>query len=309
MKKVIITGANGFLGSALCRRFLEEKLEVIAIVKCEKSDISSIVNQDRIRIVFCDSSDYNSLPDLVEDRDIDAWFHLAWEGTSGPLRGDYDIQIKNIRNTCDAIRICSIMQCKRFVFANSIMAYEVNCMKEQCLKPDATSVYSAAKLSADSIGRSVSALYGIEYISAIISNIYGPGEKSPRLINSSIRKLLQGEYCSFSEAEQLYDFVYIDDAVDAFLAIGENGIAYKEYYIGNEKPRKLKTFLFELRDCVNKNVSIGIGDLHFEGVSLTYREFDTCALCEDTGFKPKVDFRDGIIKTIKWIQGAQDDCV
>ena len=46
----------------------------------------------------------------------------------------------------------------------------------------------------------------------MISNIYGPGELSPRLVNTSIRKMLKGEHCAFSAGEQIYDFIYITDA-------------------------------------------------------------------------------------------------
>ncbi|MDE5873831.1 MAG: NAD-dependent epimerase/dehydratase family protein [Lachnospiraceae bacterium] len=57
-------------------------------------------------------------------------------------------------------------------------------------------------------------------MSAVISDIYGEGESSPRLINSSIRKLLNNEETSFSTGEQMYDFVYIEDAARMFVGLG-----------------------------------------------------------------------------------------
>ena len=90
--------------------------------------------------------------------------------------------------------------------------------------PGINTLYCSAKVAADYIARTVSGKLGIEYIRAVISNIYGPGEKSPRLINTSLRKLIRGEHCAFSAGEQMYDFMYISDAAKAFVQIGKKGI-------------------------------------------------------------------------------------
>ena len=57
-----------------------------------------------------------------------------------------------------------------------------------------------------------------------------------------------------------------------------------------------------MRDQVNKSIEIGLGELPFEGISLTYDEFDVYAVMNDTGFKPMVSFTEGIQKTIKWLR-------
>nr|WP_325300795.1 NAD(P)-dependent oxidoreductase [uncultured Dysosmobacter sp.] len=302
MKKVVVTGANGFVGSAVCRELSVRGIEVIAVVRDGGSDMASIGALSGIRIACCPMDQYSKLPDIIGDRDIDVFYHFAWEGSSGPKRGDDAVQQNNIRYTCDLVRACGAMECKRFVFASSIMIYEIMTQIEKSLVPGINTLYCSAKLAADYMAATIAASLGIDYLRGVISNIYGPREKSARLINSSLRKLLRGEHCAFSPGEQLYDFIYCDDAAVAFAEIGDIGLPQRPYYIGSMEPRPLKEFLMIMRDQVDPQIGIGLGELTHNGFSLTYEEFDIRALNRDTGFVPKVPFDEGIRRTIRWLK-------
>ena len=173
--------------------------------------------------------------------------------------------------------------------------------------PGRNTLYSSAKAAANHMARTMAGEFHLDYIRALLSNVFGPGEKSPRLINTCLRKLLQGEHCAFSSGEQMYDFIYIEDAVEILAAIGERGVSNKTYYIGSQNPQPLKEFLYELRDQVDPGAEIGLGELPFEGVSLTYREFDINAVKEDTGIVPRVSFSQGIQNTVRWMKGNKTD--
>ena len=302
MKKVIVSGANGFIGTALCKELCNKGVEVIAIVRDEQEKIAGIQNLKGLRVVYSDLSEFNKLNEKIDDRDIDVFYHLAWVGSAGPLRGDSDIQMNNVKYTCDTVKVCKAMDCKKFVFASSIMEYEIEALMATDSTPSINTLYSSAKVAADYMSRTIAGSLGVEYIRAVISNIYGPGELSPRLVNTSIRKLLNGEHCSFSAGEQTYDFIYITDAAKAFIAIGDKGVSNRTYYIGSQNPKPLREFLIELRDQVDPSIEIGLGELPFNGVSLTYNEFDIHAVKNDTGFIPSVDFGTGIKNTIAWIK-------
>ena len=302
MKKVIVTGANGFIGTALCKKLSDEGINVIAIVRNKEENITKIKDIPRLKITYCDLSDFRNLSKYVEDRDIDALYHLAWIGSAGTLRGDSDVQIRNIQYTCDTVKACLDMNCKRFIFASSIMEYEIQATMETDAMPSINTLYSIAKVAADYMARTLSGSYGIDYIRAVISNIYGPGETSPRLVNTSLRKMLNKEHCAFSAGNQLYDFVYITDAAKMFIEIGKHGIANRTYYIGSQEPRPLKEFLCEMRDQVDPKIEIGLGEIPFNGVSLSYKEFDINAVKKDTGYIPEVTFAQGIKNTLEWIK-------
>ncbi|WP_027205253.1 NAD-dependent epimerase/dehydratase family protein [Butyrivibrio fibrisolvens] len=301
MKKALVTGANGFVGAAVCKQLALKNYEVIAVIRNQASDISRLAGIPDIRMVYCDLSDIKNLHHVIADRDVDYTYHFAWTGSSGSLRSNYHVQTDCVKYTCDVVKACSEIGCKRFIFAGSIMEYEIqNAVKNEG-KLSANTVYSSAKLAADNMARAISNDLGVEYICGIISNIYGPGEKSPRLVNSTIRKLLKGEHCKFSSGEQLYDFIYIDDAARAFTVIGEKGTNNRSYYIGTN-PRKLKEYLQMIKDVINPDILLGFGELPDPITTLSYSEFDVCALENEFDFDSNISFKEGIEATVRYIK-------
>lgn len=304
MKDAVVTGANGFLGSSLCRRLSEIGVGVTAVVKGDHDD--RIKDMDGIRIIHDDGT-LSSVTDSLADQKTDCFFHFGWVGSAGELRGDYKVQLKNIENTCRAVEICREIGCKRFVYASSIMEYEIekNMRSEEDI--GISSIYSSAKNAADQMARIIADNSGIDYIRGVISNIYGPGETSPRFVNTTVRKLLNGEHCSFSPGEQTYDFIYIDDAIEEFILIGERGKKNRTYYIGSLKPRPLKEFIVEMGKAVDSEAVLGIGEIPFKGLNPDYDEFDVSAVEKDTGYKQKISFEEGIRRTAEWIRKQQRD--
>lgn len=301
MNKVLVTGATGFVGNKVVDELVSRNIKVIAVVRENSKRIDNIKDKN-VDIVYCDMNDYKNLSSLIKDKDIDAVFHFAWEGHAGPLRGDYNTQIDNIEHSLDLMKASKELGCKRFIFASSIMEYEVKTLMDTPNNVSINNLYSIAKHTANYMLRTYANSNGIDYIRGVISNIYGPGETSPRLINTSLRKMINGEHCSFSPGEQIYDFIYINDAAREFVEIGEKGINNTSYYIGSLNPKPLKEWLKEMRDVVDPSIEIGLGDLPFNGISLTYKEFDIEAIKKDTGYIPKVSFKEGIKNTLDWLR-------
>lgn len=303
--KALVTGANGFLGAAVVRELQKSGFEIIAVVRNETSDISQIANLNRVNIVFCELENIGSLQKILEYETgkIDLFYHFAWSGSAGTMRGSETVQLLNIKGTCDAVRVCKELGCHRFIFAASIMEKEIAMsMNNEFYGGSINDLYAVAKLSADYMARIIANSLHISYISGLISNVYGEGEKSPRLVNSSIRKLLTGVRPSFTAGEQEYDFIYIIDAAKAFVAIGISGADNKTYYIGSQNPRPLKDFLIEMKNAVDSKLEIGLGELPFTGVKLDYNSFGIYEVEQDTGFVPEITFSEGIKKTSDWIR-------
>ena len=303
MKKAIVTGATGFVGSCLVKDLVSRGVDVYAVVRSEESDIKALQQLHNVKIVICSLDKILSLPALVLDRDIEVFYHFAWEGTSGRDRDNIDLQLRNVQATCNAVSVASDIGCLKFVNAGSIMEYEaIQYIPKDGTLPRMGNIYSIAKQTSDFMAKTLAVSLNLNYINTIISNIYGDGEKSERLINTTIKKFLKKEKTSFTHGEQLYDFIYIKDAARAFYLVGERGKPFTSYYIGNPKPHPLKDFIQRMRNVINKDIELSFGEVPFQGALLKYDEFDTNKLFEEFGFIQNINFEQGIEKTVKWIQ-------
>lgn len=309
MKKVVVTGANGFVGSQLVKTLLDNDYEIYAVVRSATSNVERIPKHKKVHMVYCALNEMKSLPEKIKD-EIEFFFHLAWEGTSGEKRSDYELQLKNVKYSCDAVLAATEMKCSRFLYAGSIMEYEAKqYLPLNGAMPGGNYIYSVAKLTADYMAKIVAANCNIEFISYIISNIYGTGEKSKRFINTTIRKMLSKDRLSFTHGEQPYDFIYISDAVRAMILIAEKGIGNTEYYIGNKKIGTLKDYIMRMKMVVSPDVQLYLGEIPFNGTMLDYKEINTGRLEEELEFKMKVSFEKGIQMTKEWMEENDEICM
>lgn len=299
MKKAIVTGANGFIGSMLVKKLLDNSVEVIA---ADMVGHNSNIHPEA-RFVELDMRDFTSLKKSVLDTDIDAIYHMAWTGASGPSRADYSLQLDNVKYTCDAVKTAAEMGIKRFVGAGSLM--QIDCMAyigADGSTPNAVSSYGSAKIAAQYMSKAVATAVGVEHIWCLISNTYGVGNTTMSFVNIASKMLLNGERASFTAGEQNYDFVYITDTINGLYLCGKNGKPNYSYYIGSGKPRKLKEYIVKIRDTIDPNIPLYLGDIPFNGNSLPIKAYDCTPIMEDTGYVPEVDFNDGIVKTIDWLK-------
>lgn len=305
MKKAIVTGANGFVGKATVKALTDNNVEVIALVRNGDKKTDELKQLKNTTVVECSLNEYDKLNEKIAVGEYDCFYHFAWTGSAGEMRSDEELQLLNVKYSCEAVRMAAKLGCRKFIFASSVMEYEIAKLMHEEISPSPSSQYCTAKITANYMCRTLANRLGLIYHAGVISNIYGPGEYSPRLVNTTIRKLLAKEHVSFSPGEQLYDFIYITDAARMFAAIGEKGKNNKTYYIGNVEPRPLKEFLSEIGRIAAPDQVLGFGELPFNGVSLSYKEFDTGSVYNDTGFRIEVPFAEGIKLTAEWIRSEE----
>lgn len=301
MEKVIVTGANGFIGKTLVNALLAKGYQVTAL-DVRFDDV--LAKDERITCVNVMNKEVVALMQEIPQAEYKCFFHLAWVGTSGSARADYNVQLNNVKLTCDYIKLCSEIGCKRVVYASSINEMETyEYLQSDDIEPAGGYIYGTGKLAAHLMGETVAKLNGIEFIPVIITNIYGVGEKSARMIYTSINKLVHKEHCSFTAGYQTYDFIYITDAINSIIAVAEKGKAFNRYYIGSGEPKPLREFLLEMRDIVDLEAELGLGDLPFKGVDISYDQFDLKKVERDTGYINKIPFAQGIKMTADYIRG------
>ena len=303
MENVIVTGANGFIGKTLVNALLEKGYHVVAL-DIRFDDV--LANDNRVTCVNVMNKEVAALAEDIPHQEYRCFFHLAWAGTSGPARADYTVQLNNVKLACDYIMLCSEIGCKRVVYASSINEMETyEYLQSDDIEPAGGYIYGTGKLAAHLMGETVAKLNRIEFIPVIITNIYGVGEKSARMIYTSINKLVHKEHCSFTAGHQTYDFIYITDAINSIIAVAEKGKAFNRYYIGSGEPKPLREFLLEMRDIVDPEAELGLGDIPFKGVDISYDQFDLKKVERDTGYQNEVPFAEGIRMTAEYIRGEK----
>lgn len=300
MKTAIITGANGFVGSAVVRELLQNDYRIFALDR-QGCNANLPLGDKRVTFISCELAEMAELIDQLPQQDYDIFYHFAWVGSAGPARADTALQLNNAQWTVDSLRVAKNLGCRRFVCAGSIMEHETMAAAyTQGNKPGLGYIYGGGKLIAHVMCMSVAAEIGIDLIWAEITNAYGIGERSPRMINTTIQKCIRGESPQFTAGTQNYDFVYIDDVAKAFRLIGENGKAFHEYLIGSSTARPLKEFLIEMQEAIAPRLQFQFGNIPFTGIDLPLSKFDCSKTEEDTGFRAQISFAEGCKRTMEW---------
>ena len=213
------------------------------------------------------------------------------------------MKLNNVKLACQYVELCKKIDCKRFLYASSINEMETyEYLQSDNIEPGGGYIYGTGKLAAHLMAETVAKANDIDFIPVIITNIYGIGEKSARMIYTSLVKLINGEHCSFTEGYQTYDFIYITDAINSIVEVSEKGKPFNRYYIGSGNPKPLREFLIMMRDIVSPDAKIGLGDIPFKGINISYKQFDLKKVEKDTGYINRVSFEDGIKMTSEWIR-------
>lgn len=294
--RVIITGPTGAIGIALIYKLISEGVHVTAVCHRKSQRIGNIPKSELVNVIECNLDEICGLSESMGDsKKYDCFIHMAWACTAGNGRNDVDAQIKNIQYAVDAVEAAAKLGCKRFIGTGSQAEYG-RC--DNILKPDTPTFpengYGIAKLCAGQMSRLRCEQLGIEHIWTRIFSVYGPYDGENTLISSLIRKLKTREHISCTNAEQIWDYIYSEDAADALYSIMNKGISGKTYLIASGEPHPLKYFIEIVKNCINPNAEIGYGEIPYSPLQVMNLRADISELENDTGFRARTMFCDGI---------------
>jgi len=298
--RILITGSSGTIGTRLFER-LFPKHEVVG-VDTKQNRWHPQLNARTINLDLRKSGKLASLP-----KDLDLVVHLAanarvYELVKDP-RQALDNTIINY-NVLDFMRRNSI---SKIILASSRETYG-NIMVKKALSEEMVrlenceSPYSASKITCEAFLHAYSKVYGMDFVIARFSNVYGMYDDSDRVIPLWLRQSLNNEDIVVYGKEKVLDFIYIDDAVDAVIKIIDkfDKIKGTTFNIASGKGVKLSGIAQRIGELLNSKSAIIVKE-NRPGEVWKF-EADISKAKKLLGFEPKIGVEDGLKKTVAWYQ-------
>ncbi len=302
MKRAIITGATGAIGTALIAELIKNDVEVLIFCREGSARNVQIPQSALVTKKYCDLAQLKSVQNDT-GKSYDVFYHFAWAGTTGAARDDMHLQNTNVAYSLDAVETAKRFGCHMFIGAGSQAEYG---RVQGVLKPDTPAFpengYGMAKLCAGQMTREHAHRLGMKHIWVRILSMYGPNDGAQSMVMSTISKLKAGEVPQFTKGGQMWDYLYSGDAAGAFYQLGENGVDGKTYVLGSGQARPLAEYIKEIRDVAAPEGKIELGAIPYGTKQVMYLCADISALTADTGFWPETSFRAGITKTLQWYE-------
>lgn len=304
-KKVLVTGASGFIGSWLTEELVARGADVTAFVN--KSDPLGIeaIKHLKLKIIDGNILDKDKVAEAVAGKDY--VFHLAAATQVLHVirypREAIDVNVDGTANVLDALRNNSNAF---LIFASTDKVYgePIRVPIDEMHPLVGKSVYDATKIGADRLVKAYGITYGVKYAIIRCSNIYGGRDANIlRIIPEFILNVLDGKPPVIrGSGEHIRDYMHVGDAVNAYLTVAENQDVSnsEEFNFGTGRPTKVIDLTKLLIKTMGKDmqpVTLG-SESHKSEISQQY--LDSSKAEKTLGWKPKISLEEGLKMTAEW---------
>jgi len=229
-KNVLVTGADGFIGSWVAKTLIEKDANVITIVRDikKKNNIDILNIKNNIDIILGDIVNYDNCGRTINEYNIDTVFHIAAQAIVGPAnKSPLSTFESNIKGTWNILEACRLNgNVKRIVVASSDKAYaqQKNLPYTEESPLLGYYPYDASKACADILARCYFKTYSIPLAITRNANTYGPADMNfSRIIPDTIKSVIEGKQPVIrSDGSLERDYMFIKDAVSSYLTLAEN---------------------------------------------------------------------------------------
>lgn len=307
--KVLVTGSNGFIGSAIVKKLIELGNEVNVFIRktSDRSRLKNVLNE--INIIETDIVYDDRISNYIKRINPDIIYHLAGFGVYSYFNNDEKI-IKemiesNIQGTSNLLIAAQKTNCKLFINTGSCYEYgssEIPFDEGSFLQP--TSVYGSTKAATTLITNSFFRSTHLPVVTVRPFTVYGPEEDRRRFISSVILKCLQNENPKLIKNTIVRDFVYIEDVVDGYIRIAEQHVKVLGEIINISTG--YATSLLDAAKMIIRltkaNVQIDIGGYPMHSNEVEFLVGNPKKAERIISWKANHSLEEGLIKTINWIK-------
>ncbi len=335
MKKVLVTGAAGFIGHAFSKRLLDAGVEVLGIdnlndyydVGLKRARLNDIEGFESFEFEELNLADRDGMARVFKSWKPDIVVNLAAQaGVRYSIDHPHAYVDSNVQGFLNVLEGCRHNAVKHLIFASSSSVYGANTTVPFAVSHNVDhpiSLYAATKKANELMAHSYSHLYRLPCTGLRFFTVYGPWGRPDMAYFKFTQKIYAGEEIDiYNDGDMQRDFTYIDDIVQSMLGLMDHvpqpseawdpqkpdpsysNAPYRLYNIGNNNPEPLMDLIKYLEEEIGVEAKKNFMPMQPGDVYATYA--DTDALAKDIGFKPSTSLKDGIHRFMEWYKMFYD---
>jgi len=309
-RKVLVTGAAGFIGSHLCERLLERGDDVVGLDcftdyyprRVKERNLETLRDRRGFRFVEGDLTKA-ALPPLLSDREI--VYHLAAQaGVRASWGREFDTYVRcNVEATQKLLEALKERKDVRLVFASSSSVYGKNpplpTPEDVILAPN--SPYGATKVTGEHLCEIYAENWGLDYVALRYFTVFGPRQRPDMGFHKFLRAMLEDRPLDvFGDGSQSRDCTYVDDVVDATIRSGDTRTKSRVFNVGGGTRRPLRDILEVMQEILGKRAKVRFGGVERGDVPHTHADISKSR--EEFGYNPSTPVEEGLRKEARWLE-------
>jgi UDP-glucuronate 4-epimerase len=328
-RKILVTGAAGFIGFHLSKRLLAAGEQVVGLdnlnayysVQLKQDRLHQLESLPGFRFVRAALEDRGAIEQLFAQERFDVVVNLAAQaGVRYSLENPHAYIDSNIGGFINILEGCRHTGVQHLVYASSSSVYGANTTMPFSVHHNVdhpVSLYAATKKANELMAHTYSSLYGLPTTGLRFFTVYGPWGRPDMALFLFTKAILDGTPIDvFNHGKMQRDFTYVDDIVEGLRRLidtvptgnpawtgalpdpGTSYAPYRIYNIGNNSPVELMRFIEVLEECLGRKATKNMLPIQAGDVPATFADVDD--LMRDVGFRPATTIEDGISRFVRW---------
>lgn len=285
-KKILVTGASGFIGRATVKSLLREGMDVIALVRTSCSIETMLSLSVNLRVYALDKMSLDEV--FATEKNIDCVLHTA---------------TCHLRKSSDVIDIVQANLNFSLDLLSKTVQYSIGSfINLDTYLPDYYNFYSLSKHQFSEWSKSISERKKIKVINLVLHIVYGSDVESKSFLSSIIVSLLENQpKLPLTKGEQYRDFIHINDVTSAISLviskISSISQCFSSFEVGSSSPIEIRSLVEQIKELIKSDTELLFGEMPYHPMEVMYTKSNNAAL-NALGWFPHVNFQDGIIQMI-----------
>jgi UDP-glucose 4-epimerase len=299
-RRVFVTGATGFIGAAVAKE-LVFRGHSVAVMHRAKSSLNRLTPiLDRVELIEASAISPVGWAVSVRNWKPDILIHLAWDGVAGQLRND-PVQGENVQSAVLLVQLAQLVDCKAWVGLGSQAEYgPVNRQVAEDHPLDPTTEYGKSKVEACRLAADACQKAGLRFGWLRVFSTYGPDDGPHWMLPSLIERLLDRERPSLTPCEQLWDYLFVDDAARAIVDVALDESVGGIFNLGSGRAVPLREVVEQVRDLIDPSLPLGFGETPYRPDQVMLLQADISRLTAATRWTPSTSLLEGLRRTVDW---------